>query len=204
MTEPQTQCGCSVSEHISKRERNVLIIALTLNAGMFIAEFSAGILSHSTALLADSLDMLADALVYAIGLYAIGRSTLWRTRAALTNGSLQLLLGMGVLIEVYLKLSAGIIPGYETMGIFGVLALVVNTISFMLLLRYKEGDINMRATWLCTRNDMLANIGVLVAAYLVYQFQSLWPDIIIGLIIAAIVIHSAGQILLEAKNKPTS
>jgi len=201
MSDHSNKCGCDISSNITQQVRNVLIIILLLNAGMFIAEFSAGIISESTALLADSLDMLADAIVYAIGLYALGRSSLWKTRAALTNGILQLVLGLGVSVEVVRRLIAGGIPHYETMGILGILALLANTVSFILLLRYKDGDINMRATWLCTRNDMIANIGVLAAAYFVYQFQSYWPDIIIGMVIAIIVIHSAIRIIIEAKNK---
>ncbi len=167
---------------------------------MFFAEFGAGLLSHSTALLADSLDMLADALVYAIGLYALGRPPYWRNRAALVNGILQLTLGLGILVEVIFKLSRDVIPQFEVMGVFAIIALIVNTISFVLLTRFRDGDINLRATWICSRNDMIANVGVLIAAGLVAYTQTGWPDIIIGLIIAGIVVRSATNIISEAKN----
>jgi len=202
--EPEnSSCGCSVSDPASLSERRILIIVLIINGVMFFTEFGAGLLSHSTALLADSLDMLADSFVYAIGLYALGRPEIWRNRAAFTNGVLQILLGLGVLIEVILKLSSNVLPQPETMGIFAVIALLANTISFILLARFRNGDINLRATWICSRNDMFANVGVLIAAGLVTYTQAAWPDIIIGIIIAAVVIHSAISIIKEAGTKIT-
>ncbi len=200
MNEQDKSCGCGVSENINQHERRILVTVLILNGGMFFAEFGAGLLSHSTALLADSLDMLADALVYAIGLYALGRPPYWRNRAALVNGILQLTLGLGILVEVIFKLSRDVIPQFEVMGVFAIIALIVNTISFVLLTRFRDGDINLRATWICSRNDMIANVGVLIAAGLVAYTQTGWPDIIIGLIIAGIVVRSATNIISEAKN----
>jgi len=193
-----SSCSCEVNEEASRGERRVLIIVLLINGGMFFAEFGAGLISHSTALIADSLDMLADALVYAIGLYALGRPQHWRNRAALTNGFLQLFLGLGVGVEVIIKLYAHVLPQAETMGLFGVIALVANTICFMLLTRFREGDINLRATWICSRNDMIGNVGVLVAAGLVVYTGTAWPDILIGLLIAGVVVHSAVKIIQEA------
>jgi len=195
-----SSCGCGVSDTASHSARNILIIVLLINGGMFFAEFGAGLVSHSSALIADSLDMLADAFVYAIGLYALGRAQYWRNRAALTNGILQLTLGLGVVIEVIFKLTTHTLPLSETMGIFGVAALIANTISFVLLTRFRDGDINLRATWICSRNDMLANIGVLIAAGLVSYTQTAWPDIIVGLIIATIIMNSAIRIIKEASS----
>lgn len=191
-------CSCDVTEETSHSERRVLIIVLLINGGMFIVEFGAGLLSQSTALIADSLDMLADALVYAIGLYALGRPLHWRSRAALTNGILQILLALGVVIQVVIKLYTQALPEYGIMGIFGVIALIANTISFFLLMRFRDGDINMRATWICSRNDMIGNVGVLIAAWLVFYTGRGWPDIVIGLIIAGVVTHSAWKIIHEA------
>ena len=193
-------CGCGVSDTASHSERNILIIVLFINGAMFFAEFGAGLVSHSSALIADSLDMLADAFVYAIGLYALGRAQYWRNRAALTNGILQLTLGLGVFIEVIFKITTHALPLSETMGIFGLAALIANTISFVLLTRFRDGDINLRATWICSRNDMLANIGVLIAAGLVSYTQTAWPDIIVGLIIATIIMNSAIRIIKEARS----
>lgn len=198
MSEDNGSC-CSVSDNVGAHERRILIIALVLNGGMFVAEFAAGLIGNSTALLADSFDMLADALVYGIGLYALGRPLIWRNRAALTNGLLQLVLGLGVIVEVIFKLFSPVLPQFEVMGVFAILALVVNTISLILLTQFRHGDINLRATWICSRNDMIANIGVLIAAGLVAYTQTGWPDIVIGLIIAGVVIHSAIKIVTEAR-----
>lgn len=192
------QCGADLA-HANRHERRILTVVLLINAGMFIAEFSAGLVSGSTALLADSLDMLADALIYALGLFAIGRAAYWRARAALTSGIFQLLLGFGVAFEALWKTLANGLPDVATMGLFGIIALLANTLCFVLLIRYRDGDINLRATWICSRNDMIGNTGVLLAAVLVLWSQSPIPDITVGLVIAAVVIHSAWRIVQEAR-----
>jgi cation diffusion facilitator family transporter len=197
-------CGdeCELDlEQASRHERHILIIVLLVNAGMFVAEFSAGLVSGSTTLLADSLDMLADALIYALGLFALGRAAHWRARAALTSGIFQLLLGVGVAVEALWKTVADGLPDVATMGLFGVIAFLANTICFVLLTRFRDGDINLRATWICSRNDMVGNIGVLLAAGLVILFGSPVPDIVIGLLIASVVIHSAWKIVIEARKE---
>jgi cation diffusion facilitator family transporter len=194
------ECGSGL-EYANRQERRILIIVLLINAGMFVAEFSAGLLSGSTALLADSLDMLADAVVYALGLFALGRASHWRARAALTSGVFQLLLGLGVAVEAVWKMAADSLPDAATMGLFGAIALVANTLCFLLLVRFRNGDINLRATWICSRNDMIGNIGVLLAAALVIWTGSPLPDIVIGLLIAAVVVHSAWRIINEARGQ---
>lgn len=194
------QDGCSVNiDHATQQQKRVLIIVLVINAGMFVIEFSAGILSHSTALMADSLDMLADAFVYALGLFALGRAEYWKNRAALTSGIFQMTLGIGVAVQAIALMYSGVMPIAAAMGIFGFLALLANTVSFYLLRHYRDGDINMQATWICTRNDMINNVGVMTAAGLVAWLASPLPDIIIGLIIASIVIHSAWGVIRKAK-----
>ena len=192
-----SNCGAEIGTG-SAHERRILVVVLLINAAMFTAEFSAGLVAGSTALLADSLDMLADAIIYAIGLFALGRASHWRVRAALTSGLFQLALGAGIAIEAAVKLSVDALPDTATMGLFGVLALVANSICFVLLTRFRDGDINLRATWICSRNDMIGNVGVLIAAGLVWWLGAAWPDIVIGLIIAAVVIHSATGIANEA------
>ena len=198
MTGCGDECGVDLA-HANRHERHILIIVLLINAGMFIAEFSAGLVSGSTALLADSLDMLADAIIYALGLFALGRAAHWRARAALTSGIFQLLLGVGVAVEALWKTVADGLPDVATMGLFGVIALLANTLCFVLLTRFRDGDINLRATWICSRNDMIGNIGVLLAAGLVMWLGSPVPDIVIGLLIAAVVIRSAWRIFVEAR-----
>ncbi|MDH3871245.1 MAG: cation diffusion facilitator family transporter [Gammaproteobacteria bacterium] len=197
-------CNDSCSADLGKSspaERHTLIVVLVLNAGMFLAEFSAGLVAGSTALLADSLDMLADALIYALGLFALGRAAHWRSRAALASGLFQLALGTGVAGQAMTKVFVDGLPDVATMGLFGVLALLVNTACFLLLARFRHGDINLRATWICSRNDMIGNVGVLVAAGLVIQLDSMWPDIVIGLLIALLVIRSALRIIAEARSE---
>lgn len=191
-------CSTDNIAKASQQQKRVLIIVLLINASMFIVEFAAGIISHSTALMADSLDMLADAVIYALGLFALGRAEHWKNRTALTSGIFQMILGLGILVQPIYLLSSNNLPDAFNMGIFGVLALVANTVSFILLMAYRDGDINMRATWICTRNDMINNVGVLLAAGLVYWLSSPLPDIIIGLIIAVIVMRSAKGVIKEA------
>jgi len=192
-------CGSSLDK-VKASERRVLIVVLVINATMFAIEFSAGLVAGSTALLADSLDMLADAIIYSIGLFALGRASHWRARAALTSGLFQLALGAGIAIEAIVKIFVDGLPDVATMGLFGVLALLANTVCFVLLSRFRDGDINLRATWICSRNDMIGNVGVLIAAGLVLWLESGWPDIIIGLMIALIVIRSALRISMEARS----
>lgn len=182
----------------TQRQKRVLITVLLINAGMFLLELTAGLISHSTALMADSLDMLADALVYALGLFALGRAAHWKNRAALTSGILQISLGIGVAVQAAIIFYSSHTPDTQTMGMFGILALIANSICFYLLMHYRDADINMRATWICTRNDMINNIGVIIAAGLVAWSASPLPDIIIGLIIAIIVITSAWGVIKTA------
>ena len=193
-------CGANLDK-VTASERRILIIVLIINATMFAAEFSAGLVAGSTALLADSLDMLADAIIYAIGLFALGRANHWRVRAALTSGLFQLALGVGIAIEAVVKIFVDGLPDVATMGLFGVLALLANTVCFVLLTRFRDGDINLRATWICSRNDMIGNVGVLAAAVLVAWTGSPYPDVVVGLAIAAIVIHSAWGIGREAQGQ---
>ncbi len=192
-------CGAS-SNSSDPHERRILIIVLLINAGMFFAEFAAGLVAGSTALLADSLDMLADALIYALGLFALGRAMHWRSRAALTSAVLQGLLGLLVGVQAIAHFFTPVLPDSALMLWFGSIALVANSICFILLTRFRYGDINLRATWLCSRNDMIGNIGVLLAAGLVVWLESPLPDVIIGLAIAGVVLYSAWGIGMEAFN----
>lgn len=161
-------------------------------------EFFAGIFAHSTALLADSLDMLGDSFVYGLSLYVLSRSVKWKSSASMAKGTLMVAFGMGILIQAGYKALAGQAPAYETMGIVGVAALLANTLCFALLYRHRADNLNMRSTWLCSRNDIIANASVLVAAFGVYISASLWPDIIIGAAIAVLFLQSALVVLRES------
>jgi len=191
--------GCCGPSAEDQSQRTLLWTVLFLNAAMFVVEFVAGWMARSSGLMADSLDMLADALVYGLSLYAVGRGVSTKARAALLNGSLQMVLGLGVLAHVGWRISQGSTPEAETMGWVAALALAVNASCFALLYSRRSGDINLRSSWICSRNDMIANIGVIAAAGLVVWFESPWPDWIIATLVALIIIHSAWGILRDAR-----
>ena len=167
-------CEAKAEELTALRDKHkkVLTIVLVINALLFIVEAAAGLLAHSTALLADSLDMFGDSLVYGFSLYVLWRSAEWKARAAVFKGVVMALFGAGVLIEVVYKIMTGVVPIAATMGIIGLLVLFGNGVCFFLLYRHRSDDLNMRSTWLCSRNDIMANAAVLVAAAGVKLFNS--------------------------------
>jgi cation diffusion facilitator family transporter len=176
----------------------VLWIVLAINAVMFFVEGWAGLLAHSTSLLADALDMLGDALVYGFSLFVLARSARWQAGAALAKGGFMLAFGLGVLGEALYKMFHPVMPGVETMGIVGGIALAANLVCFFLLYRHRGDNLNMSSTWLCSRNDLIANVGVLLAAGGSYLLVSGWPDIIVGGIIASLFLGSALNVLRQA------
>ncbi|MBK7546275.1 MAG: cation transporter [Elusimicrobia bacterium] len=176
----------------------VLKIVLAVNLAMFIVEAVGGLFFRSVALLGDSMDMLEDALVYAVSLYVMDRSSRWKAGAALGKGLVMLLLGLGVLGQTVHHAFSGVVPFAGGMGAVGVAALAANALCLLLLYKHKDDDINMRSTWLCSRNDVLANLGVMLAAALVLWLGSPWPDIVIGGVIAAMILISSIGILREA------
>lgn len=180
------------------RQSEILWIALWLNVGMFIIESGAGLWSGSGALLADALDMFGDAAVYAASLYALGRSVAWELRITLLKALL--MGGLGVLVFAHMAWHA-LNPATlhaDTMGVVGTLALGVNILCFALLWRHRTADMNMRSVWLCSRNDILANLSVLFAAWLVWLTASPWPDLLIGALICGVFVHSAFDVGREA------
>ena len=185
-------------EQLRKRQSNVLWVVLAINAFMFALEISIGFIAGSVALLADSLDMLGDTLVYGFSLFAITRSEGWKVRAALLKGGIMLVFGLGVLGQATYKFFLSSIPDAQLMGITSLVALAANTTCLFLLMQHRNDDLNMRSTWLCSRNDIIANMGALLAAVGVYLTVSRWPDLIIGLIITIVFIKSAWYILREA------
>jgi cation diffusion facilitator family transporter len=185
-------------EKLKTSQKHVLQIVLGINAVFFLVEFIAGLLAHSTALLADSLDMFGDALVYAFSLYVLTKSLKWRAGAGLLKGIIMASFGLAVLLEAFFKLRVPVLPEPQTMGTIGTAVLIANGICFLLLYRHRSDDINMRSTWLCSRNDIIANLSVLIAAAAVAVWQSSWPDIIIGAAIAALFLKSAFTVLYES------
>jgi Co/Zn/Cd efflux system component len=178
--------------------RRVLAIVLGINATMFVAEFGAGVVARSTSLMADSLDMLGDALVYALSLYALDRGLRWRAGAALVKGGLIAAFGVGVMFEVVLKLVHGATPVAGTMGMFGLVALTANLACLALLYRHRNRDVNLSSTFECSRNDVISNVCVLLAAGGVSMFASGWPDIVVGAVIALLFLRSAFRVLSAA------
>jgi cation diffusion facilitator family transporter len=178
--------------------KSVLQLVLGINATLFVVELAAGLLAHSTALLGDSLDMLGDSLVYGFSLYALRRSTKWKAGAAILKGAVMALFGLGVLGEAAYKVMAGVVPGAATMGIIGLLVLIGNGVCFLALYRHRSDDLNMRSTWLCSRNDIIANVAVLFAALGVWKLNASWPDLLIGLGIAILFLRTAFAILRES------
>jgi cation diffusion facilitator family transporter len=180
---------------MQERHGRILWVVLLINAVMFLVEGSAGLMAHSTSLLADALDMLGDALVYGFSLVVLARSARWQAGAALAKGGFMLAFGLGVLGEAAYKILHPVMPGVETMGVIGGLALVANLVCFFLLCRHRRDNLSMSSTWLCSRNDLIANVGVLVAAIGSYVLLSRWPDILVGVVIASLFLSSALQVL---------
>ncbi len=197
-----SNCGCEI-EIKNKEESRVLIILLSINAIMFIIEITLGIISDSTALIADSLDMLADATVYGISLYAIGKEAIVKIKVAHISGIFQILLGVTVIFDIVRRTILGSEPESLLMIFIGIAALIANIICLRLISKHKDGDVHMRASWIFSKNDVIANLGIILGAGLVYQLDSRFPDLIIGLAISIIVIRGGINIIKDA-NKAKS
>mgnify|MGYP003729856461 CR=1 FL=1 len=180
-------------------ERRTIQIALAINSFMFVAEFVLGWIAESTGLIADSLDMLADASVYAIALLAVGKGPELKVKAAITNGGLQVVLASSVLIDVVRRFLYGSEPVSALMMGVGVVALVANCVCLALIFRHRDGGVHMRALVICSSNDVLANLGVILSGGLVWATGNRYPDLAIGLIIAAVVLHGGARIIAEAR-----
>jgi Co/Zn/Cd efflux system component len=194
--------SCSCKPKINDEEEGkILIVLMGINALMFLIECTLGIFSESTALISDSLDMLADATVYGIALYAVGKPALFKVKAAHMSGLFQITLGSLVAADAVRRLVFGSEPESILMISVGMLALIANLISLQIISKHKEGEIHMRASWVFSKNDVLANLGIIVGGILVSVFHSRYPDIIIGLLISGIVIRGGIQILNDASKE---
>src|SRR4051812_36285599 len=195
-------CGCSggvpVFDGVDPRYKRVLWTVIGLNATMFVVEMVTGHLAGSQALQADALDFLADTVAYGLSLAVIGASLRTRATAALFKGLSLSLMALWVLgSTVYQTLILGL-PSAELMGGIGLLALATNLASVLLLLRYKDGDANVRSVWLCSRNDAIGNVAVMLAALGVWRTSTAWPDLVVAGMMAAIFCTSSVQILRQA------
>src|SRR6266550_3258263 len=171
---------------------------LAINAVMFLVEIGAGLAAGSAALQADALDFLGDAANYAINLFVVGMALHYRASAALAKGATMAAFGLWVIGAVVWHALHGTLPSAFTMGTVGVAALVANAVSFGLLWAYRHGDANMRSAWICTRNDVLGNLAVLLAALGVFGTGSGWPDTIVAAIMATLAIQGAALVIRQA------
>jgi cation diffusion facilitator family transporter len=183
----------------TEAQQRVLRIALALNATMFVVGLVAGLLGQSSGLIADSLDMLADASAYAIALGAVGRSGRFKAGSATLSGVLLLLLGVGVLFDVGRRALLGSQPESLVMIAVAFVSFLVNATVLRMLGRYREGEVHLRATWLFTRVDVIANVGVMLSGLLVLLTRSRFPDLVVGGAIGIYVIKEAIEILGEAR-----
>jgi Co/Zn/Cd efflux system component len=194
----------TTQDNTDPRYRRILWIALIINVMMFFIEIGAGLKSGSVSLLADSVDFFGDAANYGLALWALSMAAVWGSRVALFKGITMLLFGAVVLARTAWSAWIGEMPEAITMGTIGLLALTANLFVAALLYQYREGNANMRSVWLCTRNDALGNIAVLIAGIAVWGTSSAWPDLAVAVIMAGLAIHSGIQVILHARHELTS
>ena len=193
-------CDCHF-EAKNDVQRQVLRTLLAINGVMFVVELAVGLLAQSSGVLADSLDMLADALVYGAGLYVIGKSAALKQRSARWSGIFQIALAGSILVDVARRALQGSEPHSQLMMIVASVALVANAWCLSLLHRHRKGEVHMRASWIFSRSDVIANAGVILAGALVWLTGSRWPDLIVGSAIAAVVVKGGLEILREARRE---
>jgi Co/Zn/Cd efflux system component len=188
---------CSL-DRLRERQRGTLLIVLGINAVMFLVIAAAAFYAKSTALFADSLDNLGDALTYWLSLYAVSRSPAVKAKVALFKGGFILFAGMAVAVQVAYRLIVPEVPIFEMMGAFSLLDLGTNSVCLFLLWRHRREDVNMSSVWECSRNDIIANISVLVAAGAVWLTSSRFPDIVVALALLWVLLRSAMRVIASA------
>ncbi|RBW44866.1 cation transporter [Loktanella sp. D2R18] len=201
ISKTEVACGCSGNpkfDGVDPAYKRVLWGVIFINAAMFFVEMSAGKLAGSQALQADALDFLGDALTYGLSLAVIGMSLKVRSTAALIKGLSLLFMGLWVFGSTVYQIFILGVPSAQIMGLIGLLALAANLASVLLLMRYKDGDANVRSVWLCSRNDAIGNVAVMIASFAVFLTASAWPDLIVAIIMAGLFLRSAQLILVQA------
>ena len=191
-------CTDKKFDGVSERYKRILLVVIALNALMFVVEIAGGIFSQSQALQADALDFLADSLTYAMSLWVIGRSLTLRSNVAIAKGVSLAVMGGWVLFSTIHRAFTEHTPEPFTMGWIAVCALGVNLLSGWLLVAYKDGDANVRSVWLCSRNDAIGNVAVMVAAVTVAYTQSGWPDLIVAFLMSGLFFNSSIQIIRQS------
>lgn len=193
--------GCSSNQLISPRYRKILWVALIINSAMFVIEIISGLNANSVSLLADAIDFFGDAMNYGISLAVLSMSLMWRARAALFKGFTMGAFGLFVLASAVWSYMQGHEPEPYTMGSIGMLALIANVSVAIILYAYREGDANMRSVWLCSRNDAIGNVAVMIAALGVFGSGSAWPDLLVAGIMASLGLSAAVQIIKKASSE---
>ena len=193
----ESACGNEAAK-ADPRWRRILWIALIVNAAMFLVEMVAGAAADSRALQADALDFLGDAANYALSLAVVGAALGWRARAALVKSLFMLGFAGWVFGSAILAFVNGTTPDPATMGVVGALALAANVSVALLLYRYRTGDANMRSVWICSRNDAIGNVAVMLAAVGVFGTGSAWPDLIVASVMAALALTGGVQVFRQA------
>lgn len=191
-------CGCTGDSARAEKDpayRRALWIVVLLNLGFGALEIVGGFIAHSQALKADALDFIGDGTITLVGLIALGWSAKARARIALAQGCFLLSLGLGVIALAFWRVFTATTPEADLMGGIGVAALIVNVASAFVLSRFREGDANVRAIWLFSRNDAVANVAVIIAAGLVAWTGKAWPDLAVAGVIALLFLHSAYEIV---------
>ncbi|HCS63200.1 MAG TPA: cation transporter [Cellvibrio sp.] len=181
--------------------RRILWIALIVNASMFLIEIIFSLRSGSVALLADAIDFFGDTANYGLSIWVLAMSVQARAKAALIKAASMALFGIGILIHATWNLITGVLPDAQTMSLIGLLALCANVGVGILLFTYRNGDSNMRSVWLCTRNDALGNIAVIIAAIGVFGTGTAWPDLIVATIMASLALTAAWQVMKQARQE---
>lgn len=189
--------SCSI-DAVPGRQRKTLRIVLGINAVMFLVIAAAALYGRSTALLADSLDNLGDALTYGLSLYAVSRGAATKARVALFKGWLIFLAACAVAAQIVYRVFVPSIPVFEVMGAFSLLGLAANSLCLYLLWRHRHEDVNMSSVWECSRNDIMANLSVFVAAGAVWLTGSGWPDIVVALGLVWLLLRSANRVITSA------
>ncbi len=193
--------ACSAPSPVDPRYRRILWIALVLNAAMFVVEFGASWTSGSVSLLADSIDFFGDAGNYALSLAVLGMALSTRAKAAIFKAACMGAFGVFVLGKAAWNLRTGTPPEPLTMGAVGVLALAVNAGVALLLYRFRTGDANMRSVWICSRNDAIGNVAVMLAALGVFGTRSAWPDLLVAAVMGALALTGAWTVLRQARTE---
>jgi Co/Zn/Cd efflux system component len=192
--------GCSLDVS-QKKQRHSLIIVFIVNAIMFVVVSLAAFYGNTTALLADSLDNLGDALTYGLSFYAVTKGARTKAKVALFKGYLILFTALIVVSQIIYKLIIPSMPIFEIMGLFSILGLIANSFCLYILSKHRDEDINMSSVWECSRNDMASNLAVLIAAFTVWATTSALPDIIIATALVVLLLRSSIRIITSAKQQ---